>query len=130
MTKPLSTIGSIILRKEKTRLFKKHLYRLGLGKKPLFATESAIAGPERKADLKKGVQRGERPGRTPDGKTRYLFQPVDSSIVMREIGRLRELAFRAVGEEKSSLDTLGIRPFRSERTPMLRTIGTAFGHVK
>ena len=102
------TIGSIIpyeahcrltiQRKEKTRLFKKHLYRLGLGKKPLFATESAIAGPERKADLKKGVQLGERLGRTPDGKIMYLFQPVDSSIVMREIGRLRELAFRAVGE--------------------------------
>jgi hypothetical protein len=28
----------------------------------------------------------------------YLFEPVDSSPVMREIGRLREQAFRAVGE--------------------------------
>jgi putative hemolysin len=90
--------GLAIDRKEKTKLFKKHVYRIGRGKKPLFATESAIAAPERKADLKKAVQVGERLGRTPDGKTIYLIEPVDSSIVMREIGRLRELAFRAVGE--------------------------------
>jgi putative hemolysin len=90
--------GLTIDRKEKTKLFKKHVYRIGQGKKPLFATESAIAAPERKADLKKAVQQGEKLGRTPDGKIIYLFEPVDSSIVMREIGRLRELAFRAVGE--------------------------------
>jgi hypothetical protein len=102
------TIGSVIpyqgycrltiRRKEKTKLFKKHVYRIGHGRKPLFATESAIARPERKAELKKAVQLGKRLGRTPDGKIIYLFEPVDSSIVMREIGRLRELAFRAVGE--------------------------------
>ncbi len=102
------TIGSIIPylaysslsipKKEKTKLFKKHVYRLGQGKKPLFATESAIASPERKSELKKAVQQDERLGKTPDGKIIYLFEPVNSSIVMREIGRLRELAFRAVGE--------------------------------
>jgi putative hemolysin len=90
--------GLTIDRKEKTKLFKKHVYRIGHGRKPLFATESAIAAPERKADLKKAVQQGEKLGRTPDGKIIYLFEPVDSSIVMREIGRLRELTFRAVGE--------------------------------
>lgn len=84
--------------KEKTKLFKKHVYRIGQRKKPLFATESAIAGPERKTELKKAVQLGERLGATPDGKIIYLFEPVDSSSIMREIGRLRELAFRAVGE--------------------------------
>jgi putative hemolysin len=82
----------------KVKLFKKHLYRISRGKKPLFATESAIAPPERKVDLKKAVSQGERLGRTPDGKTMFLFQPEGSSPVMREIGRLREQAFRAVGE--------------------------------
>jgi len=90
--------GLNIRRKEKIKLFKKHVYRIGQGKKPLFATESAIARPERKIDLKKAVQHGEQLGKTPDGKTIYLFEPKDSSTVMREIGRLRELAFRAVGE--------------------------------
>jgi len=102
------TIGSIIpyhaygnmaiRRSDKVKLFKKHLYRIGQGKRPLFATESAIARPERKTDLKKAIHQGERLGTTPDGKSMYLFEPVDSSPVMREIGRLREQAFRAVGE--------------------------------
>ncbi len=102
------TIGSIIPygaysgmamhRSDKVKLFKKHLYRIGQGKRPLFFTESAIARPERKTDLKRAIGQGERLGKTPDGKTMYLFEPVDSSPVMREIGRLREQAFRAVGE--------------------------------
>lgn len=102
------TIGSIIpyeaysgqgiRRRDKVKLFRKHLYRIGNGKKPLFATESAIAGPVHKADLKKAVGQGEKIGRTPDGKTIFIIDPVDSSPVMREIGRLRELTFRAVGE--------------------------------
>ncbi|EKD37113.1 MAG: hypothetical protein ACD_75C01251G0003, partial [uncultured bacterium] len=82
---------------EKVKLFKKSVYRIGQGKKPLFLTESAIARPERKADLKKEVAAGERLGKTPDGKAMYLFTPADSSPVMREVGRLREQVFRAVG---------------------------------
>ena len=102
------TIGSLIPhhayssvatnRHEKVKLFKKSVYRIGQGKKPLFLTESAIARPERKADLKKEVAAGERLGKTPDGKAMYLFTPADSSPVMREVGRLREQVFRAVGE--------------------------------
>ncbi len=102
------TIGSIIPyesyrslsihSKERINLFRRHVYRIGAGKKPLLTTESAIARPERKIDLKQAVRQGERLGRTPDGKTIYLFEPSGSSTVMREIGRLRELTFRAVGE--------------------------------
>lgn len=102
------TIGSIIpyrsysdmamRRSDKVKLFKKHLYRIGQGKKPLFATESAIARPERRTDLKKAISQGEHLGSTPDGKAMYLFSEAESSPVMREIGRLREQAFRAVGE--------------------------------
>ncbi|MFH0780516.1 MAG: lysophospholipid acyltransferase family protein [Pseudomonadota bacterium] len=96
---PYQAYSAMTLRRsDKVKLFKKHLYCIGQGKKPLFSTVSAIARPERKADLKKTIRQGERLGRTPDGKTMYLFEPVDSSPVMREIGRLREQTFRAVGE--------------------------------
>ena len=102
------TVGSIIPyrayrdlpleNQEKVKLFKKHLYRLGKGAKPVFQTESAIARPERRTDLKKELQDAERLGKTPDGKLIYLYNTAESSPVMREIGRLRETAFRAVDE--------------------------------
>jgi len=84
--------------KEKITLLKRHLYRIGAGKSGLIATETAIARPERKADLKKAVHSGNMLGRTPDGKSIFLFETAESSPVLREIGRLREVSFRAVGE--------------------------------
>jgi hypothetical protein len=38
--------------------------------------------------------------------------------------------YRCIFRGIASLDTLAIRPFRFERTPMVRTIGTTFCHVK
>jgi putative hemolysin len=87
-----------IRNKEKIELFKRHLYRIGVGKSELLTTEKAIARPERKTDLKKAVSQGTMLGLTPDGKAIYLFETAQSSPVLREIGRLRELSFRAVGE--------------------------------
>ncbi len=87
-----------IRNKEKIELFKNHLYRIGAGKSELIGTEKSIARPERKTDLKKAVQEGTMLGRTPDGKAIFLVEAAESSPVLREIGRLRELSFRAVGE--------------------------------
>ena len=102
------TIGSIIPfrsynnitihRKEKIKLFKEHLYRLGTTKPSLFETEAAIAPPEQRTELKKAMRAGERIGTTPDGKVIFLFETIESSPLIREIGRLREITFRAVGE--------------------------------
>ncbi len=102
------TIGSIIPfrsynnitihRKEKIDLFKKHLYRLGTAKPPLFETEAPIARPEQRTELKNAMRRGERIGTTADGKIIFLFEKIESSPLIREIGRLREITFRAVGE--------------------------------
>ncbi|MCB2174046.1 lysophospholipid acyltransferase family protein [bacterium] len=102
------TIGSLIPyrayralplpRSEKVGLFKKHLYRIGSGKRTLLQTESAIARPERRSDLKKAMEHGEQLGITPDGKTIYRFTGAECPVVLREIGRLRELTFRSVGE--------------------------------
>lgn len=96
---PYQSYRSLPIRnKEKIELLKNHLYRIGSGKTGLIATEKAIARPERKADLKKAVQDGKMLGKTPDGKFIFLFETAESSPLLREIGRLRECSFRAVGE--------------------------------
>ncbi|GAB2920304.1 bifunctional ornithine lipid synthase OlsF [Rheinheimera gaetbuli] len=82
----------------KVKLFKKHLYRLAKDKPALFMTQSAIAHPEDRIALKKAVEGCELLGQTADGKQIYLYQHQQSSPILREIGRLREFAFRAVGE--------------------------------
>lgn len=81
-----------------SKLFKKHLYRIGKDKSPLLRTERAIAHPEERQVLKKAIESCPMLGETSDGKQIYLYQHQQSSPILREIGRLRELSFRAVGE--------------------------------
>jgi putative hemolysin len=90
--------GVQVREKDKLVLFRKHLYRIGAGKKGVLATETAIARPERRIVLKKNIQAGELLGKTPDGKEIYLFAGAEHAPVLREIARLREITFRAVGE--------------------------------
>ncbi|NMP30778.1 lysophospholipid acyltransferase family protein [Thalassotalea sp. M1531] len=81
------------------KLFKKHLYRIGRGKSGIFDTQKPIALPEDRKELSKAIKKQcELLGETSDGKAIYLYQHQNSSPIMREIGRLREIAFRAVGE--------------------------------
>ncbi|WKE64970.1 GNAT family N-acetyltransferase [Gallaecimonas kandeliae] len=80
------------------KLFKKHLYRLGTPKKLLFKTESAIAQREDRQALLAVLQGCQLLGQTPDGMQIHLYRYQDDCPLMREIGRLREVAFRAVGE--------------------------------
>ncbi|EKE83863.1 GNAT family N-acyltransferase [Idiomarina xiamenensis] len=82
----------------KVKLFKKHLYRIGHDKNGMFNTQSAIAWPEQRQALKAAVEQCECLGKTFDNKHIYLYQYQGSSPILREIGRLREVAFRAVGE--------------------------------
>jgi putative hemolysin len=84
--------------KTKIKLLKNHLYRIGKDKDPLFITQSAIAHPESRRELQAALQQCELLGETQDNKLIYLYQHHDSNPIMREIGRLREIAFRAVGE--------------------------------
>ncbi|OSC56397.1 GNAT family N-acetyltransferase, partial [Klebsiella pneumoniae] len=65
-----------------------------------FKTESAIARPEDRALLKRELHKAECLGRTADGKAIYLWQRngQEDAPLLRELGRLREIAFRAVGE--------------------------------
>lgn len=88
--------------KEKTKLFKRHLYRLRQNKVGIFSTETAIAHPENRALLRGEVKSCELLGKTGDGKIIYLYRYEPNSLIMREMGRLREIAFRAVGEGTGS----------------------------
>jgi len=79
---------------------RQHVLRLGKGLPGIFKTESAIARPEDRATLKRELAQAESLGTTADGKTIYLWQRngQEEAPILRELGRLREIAFRAVGE--------------------------------
>lgn len=79
---------------------RQHVIRLGKGLPGLFKTECAIARPEPRLLLKRALAQAECLGQTTDGKTIYLWQRngEEDVPVLRELGRLREIAFRAVGE--------------------------------
>lgn len=84
---------------QQVKLFKKHLYLIPKKKPLVFLTQKAIALPENRKDLSQSIQKEcEHLGETGDGKDIYLYRYQDSSPILREIGRLREVAFRAVGE--------------------------------
>ncbi len=86
--------------KELAARFRRHLYRLASGKSALFQTEPAIARAEDRAVLKRALAECEVLGKLPDGKVIYLYRRngEDYVPILRELGRLREIAFRAVGE--------------------------------
>jgi putative hemolysin len=79
-------------------LYKKHLYSLKKRKKSYFQTQSAIAHPQKRQDLISELKSSQLIGETNDGKKIYLYDYTDDSIVLKELGRLRELSFRKVGE--------------------------------
>ncbi len=105
---PFSQIDAVpVSSREKAKLLKRHLYRIAKGRKPLFITEKTIAHPQSRQILKQELRQAQRLGETADGKKIYLFDYKPDSAVMQEIGRLREVAFRQVGEgtgQKRDLD--------------------------
>lgn len=86
-----------IKRTEVAKLYKKHLYQIPK-KKSLFITQKAIAHPEDRRHLKKELKNSIKLGETKDGKKIYLYDYKKDSKVLYEIGRLREISFRKVGE--------------------------------
>jgi len=84
--------------KSKVKMFQRHVYRIGKHKEPVFATRRAIAHPENRQQLRREIKLCELLGETVDNKRIYLFEFNPDCSIMREIGRLREIAFRAVGE--------------------------------
>ncbi len=90
--------GDQLSHQAKVKLFRKHLYQIGRNRRGCFKTETAIAHPESRTLLSQQIKSCQLLGETPDGKQIRLFQGNTDAPLLREIGRLREVAFRAVGE--------------------------------
>ncbi|WP_024607283.1 lysophospholipid acyltransferase family protein [Pseudoalteromonas sp. TAB23] len=84
--------------KEVVNLIRKQLYRLTTKKALPLKTQTPIAVPECRKELKKAIEQCQLLGKTQDGMHIHLYQYAGSSPIFRELGRLREIAFRAVGE--------------------------------
>jgi len=84
--------------KHRSELFKQHTYNLQKRQKIIFTDQVAVAHPEERKQLRQEIRQCRLLGETGDGKHIYLYDYKPDSSVMREIGRLRELSFRAVGE--------------------------------
>ncbi|MBN7797973.1 lysophospholipid acyltransferase family protein [Parahaliea mediterranea] len=84
--------------KKLAQMFRKHVYRIARNRRPVFRSIETVAAPENRGLLRRELAQSERLGDTVDGKQIYLARMEQSPCVMREIGRLRELTFRAVGE--------------------------------
>ncbi len=96
---PYQQIESLpLVKAEKAKLLRRHLYRLAKGKKSLFTTEHTIAHPQDRRAIKQELKNALLLGETVDQKKIYLFDYRSDSAVMQEIGRLREMTFRQVGE--------------------------------
>ena len=84
--------------KEVVNLIRKQLYRLVSKKTLPLKTQTPIASSECKKELKKAIEACQLLGTTSDGMKIYLYQYQGSSAIFRELGRLREISFRTVGE--------------------------------
>ena len=80
------------------RLMRRHVYRVGRHRGPIFGGQAPLAHPEPAERVAAELQQAEKLADLNDGKQAWLFKGALDSTVMREIGRLRELTFRKVGE--------------------------------
>lgn len=79
-------------------LMRRHVYRIARRKPPVFPTTVNVAHAEAPQAVRQALSRAERLGQTGDGKQILLLDPQPGCVALREIGRLRELTFRRVGE--------------------------------
>lgn len=87
-----------VSRKQKVKLFRKHIYQLAKGRQPVFVTQASIIHPVDRQALKTELSAAEELGKTSDNKRILLCSVQPGSVLLDELGRLREEAFRAVGE--------------------------------
>jgi putative hemolysin len=77
---------------------RRHVYQLGRRRPLVFATTPSIAHPQPVQQVRAALRRAARLGQTGDGKQILLLDADPDNAALREIGRLREVAFRRVGE--------------------------------
>ena len=117
------------------KLMRRHVYRLARGRGLIFGGLAPLALPE-PADrvATELAERAEKLADLADGKQAWLFKGTADSAVLREIGRLRELAFRKVGEGTGSRRDLDAFDAHYEHLVLwdpqaLRIVGSyRFGH--
>ncbi len=85
-------------REEKIKRIERQVYSVRKKSIPLFRTAKPTAQAEPRPALRRELQQADCLGQTKDGKQIFLFDYRGDSPVMREIGRLREIAFRRVRE--------------------------------
>ncbi|MDM5271526.1 lysophospholipid acyltransferase family protein [Sulfurovum sp. zt1-1] len=83
---------------EKVKLLRKHFYKIAKSRRELFKTENPISMAETPSEIKKELKNGTLLGETLDGKSIILYESTQENCVIKEIGRLREISFRFVGE--------------------------------
>jgi putative hemolysin len=77
---------------------RQHVYRLPRRRPTVFPTSAAVAHPESPLRVRAALREAAKLGQTNDGKQILLLEAKADCPALREIGRLRELAFRRVGE--------------------------------
>jgi len=80
------------------RHMRRHVYRLARRRPTVFPTSAAVAHPEPLEAVRRALDAAEVLGSTSDGKQILLLDATPDNPALREIGRLRELSFRRVGE--------------------------------
>jgi len=78
-------------------LFYNHLYTLGTQEKGILKTEITITSASNKMILKEEIKNSQKLGHTKDGKLIVLSDSESSPFLMQELGRVREISFRAIG---------------------------------
>lgn len=99
---PQSLESNSLADKPLIKRLKKHLYKIGKGKKAIFVTEKTIAHPEDSSAIKQELATAQLIGNTRDHHRIYLCNYQQHPTVLRELGRLREQTFRKVGEGTGS----------------------------
>ncbi len=82
----------------RVKLLRKHFYKVAKKQKEIFKTYNGIALAENRQELKKELQNAKLIGETTDGKKIYLYVNAENNVLIKEIGRLREISFRQVKE--------------------------------
>ena len=90
--------GSPLSRKKQAQLVSVHLRRIGSGKTPLFATQVQLIEKCDGRAIQAELDQAEILVQPADNNTIFLLDNKHKSVVLEEIGRLRERAFRFVGE--------------------------------
>ena len=83
---------------DRVKLIRKHFYLVAKKKDGIFKTYNGIALAQNRQELKKELENAKAIGETKDGKKIYLYANAEDNVLIKEIGRLREISFRQVKE--------------------------------